>query len=289
MPFKEMAGYPKVVPLTHKLAAEFAAMTAAKGDREEREWRKDEVVRCVKEGSFRAPEWASAVCKEDGVEYRVNGKHTSKALAELNGSMPRLRVLLTRFECDTLRDVAELYNTFDKNTSARSPRDNVRSFQMTDDELSGLSTRSVSLAVSGMAYEKWGLVYHPQDERSALMFANKPFCEFVHDICAPAPGRPLRRAGVVAAMFKTFNRSQTASKEFWSAVRDGAGHPASVPDRKLREWLLSVTTGSGRGSAKRSAGMHEFMVICLRAWNAWRKGKPFTPRYGPNDKTPGAE
>ena len=291
MPFKASDG-PKVVRLTNSLAQRFAEMEPAPGDREERKWRREEVARCVKEGTFRAPEWASAFCKETGIEYRINGKHTSKELADMNGSLPAICVILTRFECDTLRDVAELYSTYDKKTSVRNARDVNRSYQMSHPDLAAIPSRWVSTAVSGIAYAQWAGDYHPQDEKSELMFPNIDFCKFVYEICSPNSATSLRRTGTVAAMFKTFQRSQKDSLVFWTAVREASGHPASVPDRKLREKLITTACGGGRRSAKglKTASMHEFLVMSIQAWNAWRNGdKHVNFRYSPDMKTPSAK
>ena len=119
---------------TRALAREFAEMAAVPNERRLRPGRLARHERNLRKGRFRPPEWAACRCKQDGVRYRVNGYHTSTLLAEIE-PMPRLEVIVSEYEADTPRDVADLYATFDSQDTTRTPREIYAQYAGTDDAL----------------------------------------------------------------------------------------------------------------------------------------------------------
>jgi hypothetical protein len=282
---------PKSVKLTHSLAKRFAEMEAAPHDRPLRESRTAGLRRIVEAGEFRTCEWTSALCKETGKEYRINGKHTSSLFAEMNGDLPSINVLVSKYECETLQDIAALYCSFDTRQQARSVNDINRIYQATSEVLIGLPTRLVSMAVSGIAYEKWEdqSSHHPPDERALLMLDNEEFITFLCQMAVDGAQCNLRRSPVVAAIYRTYQKSKSDANDFWSLVRDATGPKHDSPDRLLSRWLDKTSVASGRtGSGKTRCSSREMYVRCIHAWNAWRRDEKTEMKYYAASKTPAA-
>src|SRR5437588_9812019 len=91
---------PTVVRATPQLAQRFANMAGCPGDRPLNSDRCNQLRRIIANQEFRTAEWASAVC--EGKEYRVNGKHTSTILTEIDGSFPDVMVIVEKYACDSL-------------------------------------------------------------------------------------------------------------------------------------------------------------------------------------------
>lgn len=101
---------PKTQKVTKALAKQFAEMDAAPHDRPLSERRLQVYTRLLNEGQFRPVAWTLATCRETGGTYRINGKHTSVMLSNLE-DIPEFYVTIEEYSCDTLEDVARLYAT----------------------------------------------------------------------------------------------------------------------------------------------------------------------------------
>lgn len=288
----KMVGKPSVVKGTPGLAKRFAEMEPCPEDRNMKPRIMQYLRNAVLDGQFRTCEWAEAYCKETKKTYRVNGKHTSHIFSQLNGQAGDWTVVLTKYECDTLEDVAKLYSTFDRRDSGRTTGDINRVFQMSDPDLAEIAHRTVNLAVTGIAMAMWEDAAHQKtvEERAELMFAHHNFVIWLNKMFYNEDVKHLWRGPVVAAMFKTFQKAQGAATEFWTAVRDGTGAKPTTPDRRLNKYLLSASVGHGRYTTRLPgrAGRREMFVKCLHAWNAWRKGEDTNLNYYASAKTPAA-
>lgn len=281
---------PQVVKCTRALVKEFVDMEPAGGDRNFRNANGQSIRSAIQEGRFRVADFASAKCLEDGFVYRVNGKHTSMVLSEMNGEFPSdLSAVVERYECDTLSDIASLYATFDPRSSARNTNDINRSYAACSPLLCDIPCRIVNLCASGIAYATWeDAMFNKSPElRSQLMVDNAAFVVWMYDLFSAGEWKHLKRAGVIAACFKTYAKSQKASQEFWSLVRDGSGSNHRSPDRVLNKFLL---TSRVRGQANHAATetTRSMMVKSLHAWNAWRRGEQTDLKFYPKAKTPPA-
>jgi hypothetical protein len=292
---------PKTSRVTKKLAKEFAEMEAAPHDRPLSERRLQVYGKLLVAGQFRPVTWASALCSETGGLYRVNGKHTSILLSGLE-TMPEFFVTLEEYECDTLEDVAKLYATFDSSMQSRTAKDIYLSFAATVPELKDVGERTITTAITGIAYAKMGqdIYGRTQPAERAEMVIDHP--EFVLWLSGLVSGGPLPseigssskqrcnqllRQPVAAAMFSTWTKAKGAASEFWSAVRDESGTSASSADRKLSRYLLVIGMKKmDRGGHLRTAGPREVYVKCLHAWNAWRNKETTNLNYYSDKKVP---
>lgn len=287
-------GKPKVVMVTQPMAKRWAEMEPCPNDRPLNRGRMVAIGKVVSSGEFRVCEWASVFCKETARTYRVNGKHTSSALAGMNGEFRPVTVVIEDYEADTLEDVAKLYATFDTRRSVRSAPDIYLAFAAADEGLRDLPKRIISLAASSMAYEKWEVASGnvAAEGRAALLLEHRDFVIWLHGILSggETDASHLRRAPAAAAMFKTFQRAPEKATDFWMLVRLESGPDRDSPDRVLARWLRStaVSMGMGARSKKKHASCHEVMVKCVHAWNAWRRGERSYLKYYADKPTPRA-
>lgn len=286
----KMLEKPKTVLASRSIVKEFCDMDPIPRDRPLSERRLVVYHRILKAGGFRPVVWASALCKETGTTYRVNGKHTSTMLSGFD-PLPEFYITIERWICDTLSDVASLYGTYDSRLATRTANDINLSFASTISDLHDIKPRYVNLTVSAACYLKWDEAIRdriPPAERAEELIERADFCLWLKKICTDdknklAPAKHLLRSPVVCAMMTTYDRSSTrgASTEFWSMVRDEASPNRECPTRELARYLTRVVMVSSRGAGlgKKPAGHREVFVKCIHAWNAWRKGEKTALKY----------
>lgn len=261
--------------VTNALAKEFAEMTPAPGDRELREERAEDIRTAIVAGKFSGCMWASVFCKEDGKTYRVNGKHTSKVLSEMNGSKPKdLELPVYRYEVDTLQDVAELYATYDRRRSVRTTRDINRSYAKTHPLLEPLPQKVIDLAVTGMAIAKDGLNYttRPAEERAARLHDEPQFPLWIFSTIGgrTKDNEHVFRGAVGAVMYESWTAHKGGSTEFWPLIAIGSTNPITSIDRKLNRFLLKAIVGSSRSATTTDRCDSKTMLdTCRKAWAAW--------------------
>lgn len=290
---------PKTVKVTKKLAKEFSEMDAAPHDRPLSERRLQVYRRILKEDGFRPVSWASAICKETEGLYRVNGKHTSTMLANMD-VIPEFYAVIEEYECDTLEDVAKLYATFDSSTQSRTARDIYMSFAACVPKLRGVAARTIGNAVTGMSYYLGIGIDGKRNqaaERAELLLEYPEFVVWLSklfsSVTAGEAARQrsdsghLQRGPVCAAIFGTYLKAKERALEFWTEVRDETGDTPNLPTRKLARYLLTVGVDTGGGSKRlRPVPPREMYVKCLHAWNAWRKGDNTELKYHPDKDVP---
>jgi hypothetical protein len=279
----EISDGPKTVSATRKLIREFVEMLPCPDDRPLQERRLEFHRENLRAGSFRSPEWASAYCVETQKTYRINGKHTSIVLQDWDDPDYH-KIVLTRYTCPTLRDVAALYATYDARESSRTHKDIYTVFARTHAALSDLPKNYIAQAIAGMAWAIWGheAKRKSASERAQLALTNPQFVVFVAETIAGVEGRHLNRAGVVAAMYKTWSKNKGDSAQFWRMVRTGEAADPNHASRVLQRWLLTATAGrhaSSTSRSERSAGAREFMARCIHGWNAFRKNESTRLQY----------
>jgi len=93
----------------------------------------------------------------------------------------------------------------------------------------------------------------------------------------------MKRAGVVAALFATFDKLGGKAAEFWDPVANGLGISEKTDPRyMLREYLN--THGQSKGaravaSTTMFVGAEDTYRICISAWNKWRTGEKQSRTY----------
>ncbi len=294
-----LRGNPKTVRITKKMAAEWAEMEAVGVDRPLSESRLAAYRKMLSVGGFRPVAWAKVWINEFGAWYRVNGKHTSTlfSTADPPAGM-EVYAVVEEYECDTVQDAVDLYATFDSKTQTRSAADINRQFASVIPELKGYDSRTVSLLVGAMNFEpSTTSTGRTIAEKAERLFDNIPRSVWALETIGNR-GHLQNRSGafnhlfrvpVVAAMFRTYDKSQKSADEFWPAVRDETGAKPDLPDRRLAKWLSSMRiTGSGaKDMPQRFRTLpREFYAKCITAWNAWRAGEKSELKYFAGAKLP---
>lgn len=290
-----LLGRPKNVAVTRTLAAEWRDLTPAPADRPLSAARIAVYRKLVSMGLFRpSVEWAKAHCAENGGLFRVNGKHTSTLLADLDQMPDGMTANVQEYQCDTMDDVARLYSTFDSRDTTRTANDVTLAFAAVDEDLSKIGLRVVSLAVTGIALHRHGPRYasdtRPAERAEALLDPTcKQFVLWLDGIFSGKRTRHIQRGGVVAAMFGTWLRCRKDATAFWVAVVDETGATPGAPDRRLARYLLTHSVNSGNGARRGGttrASAREIQVKSIHAWNAWRAGTTTDLKYHASAKLP---
>ena len=109
-------------PLTPELAERFKAMTPSPTERQFDPARAKMLREKLEAGQGIAFNWA--IAKVDDKELRVNGRHSSTVLSELNGQFPEgLKAHIDTYKVDSPAGLALLFRQFDYRKGARTPTD----------------------------------------------------------------------------------------------------------------------------------------------------------------------
>lgn len=257
----------RTVPLTHVLAAEFASMTNGKFERPMNKSRTRFLRNKLDDGLFHSPEWAVAVL--NGKRFRVNGQHSAKMLASANGSLPNVPAVITEFKCDTEDDLIELFNQFDQPYSSRNTNDTISIYKSACPELDTVKATYLSRALAGVAH---GLGRLTVQERARMIADNTSFILFASDY---AKERRLGLVGVMNAVYRSWQTSQSAAKSFWDLVATDGHHDPQNPTRSLSNFLREITIGK----SLQKYSTNDILRVCCNAWTAWRSGRSTMPKF----------
>lgn len=262
----------RIEPLTRELCTQFARMPAHRGERPLSKRRVSLLDSKIANGQFHSPEWAVAYL--NGKAYRVNGQHSSTALAEANGHFPNgLEVTIKEFTCESEDDLADLFMQFDNKSSSRSDIEALMVGAAMHPELEGISKTSLMHATNGIARAVTRFDSKVRiDDRRGLIPGNTDFIQWVRSYT----GRnDLRRVGVIAAMYDTYRKDRQKCDEFWRLVSKESHADPNHPTRRLARLLKEVEYAkkSGRGGSRSAVGNETMYAKCVHAWNAFRRGR----------------
>ncbi len=89
---------------TYQLAERHACLPPVQGDEVLIQGGINETVVQIQMGHLRKCQWAIVRCLQDGLVYRLNGGHTSRAILRTITDLPYeddIEIVYTVFECDT--------------------------------------------------------------------------------------------------------------------------------------------------------------------------------------------
>lgn len=259
-----MIGKPTTQVADRALIERFAKMQRFGGERKLDKARCARLEALLREGKFRTCTWAVCKCLEDGREYRVNGQHTSHVLSEFVGPLPTIFITTERYEADIQIGVADLFSTFDPRWSSRTTSDTNHAFSHSVESLSGLPSRLIDLAASGIIevlfYGKRNQA--PQDVRGRLVVDYADFVLWIDSLNINRPEKKhLRRSTPVAAMFSTYIVDPSEATRFWTEVSTSSNPLPDAPSRALERFLMTAKANEA----------NEIYAKCIHAWNAYRR------------------
>jgi hypothetical protein len=276
--FKIIEG-PVVRKATSELAKHFVQMASLPEDRPYREGIAILLEKALKAGQLRAPEWASVVV--NGIQYRINGKHTSILLSKLKPKdIPKdLRVVITKFFAKDFEEAARIYATYDSNTSARTQKEINHMFAASCPELTKVNRRTIDTAVAAIGNVIWSKHerrYKTVHEKAALIIQHTEFLVWINKLFQGTTQgtRYMHRSPVNSVMFETYSKDKKAATEFWQGVRDGSSESNKTADRFLQRWLMTVWMHRSSITPKEIVDERKVWVCCVTSWNNWRRNIP---------------
>ena len=257
-----------IVPLTLELASAIADMPHFEGDRpwdsSEGRKRMNWLSRLVDEQKFYPPRWATA--HFDGMTYRVNGGTSSHMLIERAEFPTKLQVIIDRFVCETLDDVADLFDQFDHRKSIRTAIQKVRAHKAVESNLTEVSPTSIGVCTRGISAALNDFDRIDEDQRIQLIHRESRFIVWAHPFTLK---KHLASSGPMAAIYLTHAKDPIYARGFWEEVGDGSNSDHTHPTRVLGDFLKEHYQ-VGAGNKKYTP--REVCAKCIHAWNAARNG-----------------
>src|SRR5215831_17933482 len=131
------------------LVKRFATMTPSITERPLDESRVDYITTKVVEGAAIPFMWAFATL--NGIEYRVNGQHSSYSLDQMNGNLPQgLKAHIDQYEVKDEAELVHLFRQFDPRKAGRSPMDVANAYASIVPSLKGIPVPVLKLAAEGI-------------------------------------------------------------------------------------------------------------------------------------------
>jgi hypothetical protein len=265
-----------IADLTQGLVQQFVALKAAPGERKLKEQRVQWLTNLVVNGGFYTPKWAKATL--DGVEYRVNGQHSSMALYRLNGELPvDMKVVIDSFHCDSEDDLAELFLQFDNDKSKRSSQEKVIAYNSVGADVSDMPVTNIRKAIDGVAFcleEDGKFPRYDQDAKSRLILSRRQYLGWAKEFMGQ---RAVRNRGVSGAIYATYSvAGLIVASTFWKLVFGETASDANDATRVLARFLRD---SQGNNTGKIRFNQRACFVKCCHAWNAWRKNQTTRLNY----------
>jgi hypothetical protein len=218
----------------------------------------------------------------DGTRYKINGQHTCWAMVNLTPAQLKslygvVEVREIIYEVDTAADLKSVYSMYDTNLT-RSGKHLTKVQLIGETSVTGISTANLTTLVAGLKLwlfeKKRDRDRYGPEESVALVETHKNTMRLVGKLLQDNPdaGRPIRRQGVVAAMFATFAKVPTLAGGFWQPVVDGLGLTSKTDPRyKLRGLIQEVSIDSAGKRNQRVVTTEDMYRMSVMAWNKWRQ------------------
>jgi|GEM_PF-1288265 len=292
----------RMIELDPDLAKHYLKYNTYKTQRVIRQPHVAELCDKIKHGLFRFGEVAFAEYK--GSSILINGQHVCTAVIASGIAVP---CMLEKFNIQDDLELSEAFRQFE--ILPRSLSDMIR---VEADALKlGWPLMVSSVVVAAATLEKYGTsrLNHPvgmttqqnlrlvnKDIKVALLREHLHEGEFINQILTSggkSPGiqraKHLKRAGVVMIMMQTWRKNHELATIFWENVRDGEQLTGTMPEKKLRDFLLTTRAVSHQPITIRTINPHEYAYRCILAWNAAIKNKPSSLAYHANCELPKIE
>jgi len=260
-------------PVTRELASAFATMMPSPTEREFSEKRFRFLQDRYEAGVFLPCQWATVWL--DGIQYRMNGNHSSNVLMKVADPFPTdLMAHIDEYEAETPEDVVELFRQFDARESSRTPTDVAGAYQNRHPELQDIPRRIAKIGIEGIAWYGRvieGIPTGKGDDRYKL-FRHAEYYDFLHWLGALLDMKTpeMMRIEIIAAMYATdlVASGDQTSHLFWEEVaRGGRAYEDQHPTTVLDKWLKACHDGTCEDKMK-SAYHYQG---CIFAWNAYRE------------------
>ena len=262
----------KKVIITKSIAEQWAKMESCPHDRPLNPRRCAALKADIDKGIAIPFIWARAKIGDKFI--RVNGKHSSVAISQMDSIPANLIATIQDYACEDMADVAILYAQFDGAKNARSQRDVNRAVQFSS-SLEDCRIHAFDACTTGIIFAKTqstkiGEVGLSPEERPLVTIAEEEFVRWYLSLTGSDESMDMmERKAVVCAMYLTWKKRKLEATQFWVAVRDGTEQVGS-PTRVLQKYLLKTSVASNNTKTSRSEDTMTMAIRCIHAWNAWR-------------------
>jgi hypothetical protein len=210
-----------------------------------------------------------------GKDYRMNGQHSSKMLASMNGNMPQgLVAHIDQFEVESEEEMVAIFRQYDARVSGRSPLDVANAYASVVPGLQGIQRDVLKIAAEGINWVNSNIERLPpskaDDRYAALMEGrNLTFLQWIATVFSMKTPE-MKQQPVVGAMYKTFFIDPEQAAKFWASVaRGGDEYNDTNPERQLDVWLRRTKDKTDVLKCSPT----QIYQACVIAWNAFVDGK----------------
>lgn len=258
--------------LTRELAKQFATMAPLPGERELKPGRLAHIAHLLTDGLFLGPVWAQGLCKADGIQYRLDGQHTSKVLSETEEKLPNLIVTILNYEFDSVaEDAPKLFDIFNHPFQTRTDLDKLSIYRAAYDDLPDLDNKFLEKIMKGIRFYEKDVLKKPNilPKREKGHYLEKQeyreFASWLWKFHDAKHGWLIGKEGIVAEILDGFVDQRSLAGEFWGYVlfenHPEVDHITRDLSTVLREWTHS---------AKRRS-MQQYHKQAKRTWDRYRR------------------
>jgi hypothetical protein len=220
--------------------------------------------------------WAVADLPSGGAftRLRVNGQHSSWALAELlkEDALPdNLAIHMDTYSVSDEAGAVQLFRQFDARKSARSKEDISGAYQCFQEDLRGCSRSVLKVAVEGITWYRREVQEAPVKSGDDVyqLFDEKrlhPFFQMVDAVLKDGKSNELKRVPVMAIAYGTWLDDGKAAAEFWRLVALGSKRTEEDAASDLDNELIRIR------DEKEKVGARDLYAKCAKAWDAYNNG-----------------
>jgi hypothetical protein len=259
-----------------RVIEEIRAISATPVEREfNAKWALDLKAR-IQDGKAVSFLWAVADMPSEGrfVRLRINGQHSSWALAELlkAGELPGgLAIYLDTYSVSNEAGAVNLFRQFDARQSARRPEDISGAYQCFQPALRDCHRGVLKTAVEGITWYRREVqgkpvasgydIYKLFDEQRL-----HPFLLAMNDTLKDGKANELKRVPILAAAFGTSLDDHAQAVEFWRLTALGTKRNEEDAATDLDNEILRLRNDK----EKVTAG--DLYAKCAKAWDAFNNG-----------------
>lgn len=245
--------------LTPKHVREARSAPDIPGERVKKKSRLQWVIDLLEHGDFCRADFAYCACKETGKRHRVNGNHTSTVLLqciENTAEMPPfpddIMVQVEEWECDTITDLINVFDTFDNARSTRSSDDRLHNFIGQHPDLYSMPEECVKAAVRGVNKDREfkknpdsphfsardvGLLLEDNDVRR--------YCAWIADF-AGSTYNGWKQVGINAAMYDSWVDDEEVASVVWEEVMSESNADPASQSRLFTNTLRTYLARKGK-------------------------------------------
>lgn len=256
--------------LTEAVLAEHSALHDIPGERELKKARLSYLAERAEVGDFNRCEWARCRCK--GKDYRVNGNHSKSVLqlildGKIEADFPKgIPVTVQWYECDTLADLADVFDQFDNQKSSRKAEDKLGVYVAQHDDLIGIDRKLIGKVLTGV---DWGVKHVPYIteecaghkassayDRGILLNCDavREFIEVMAEYHGSAFDAWESKSGILASIFKQFLEDRDAAQLMIEQTMNEIGAECEDYAKTMRK--ACTRTGKDQGYFFRATEKH---------------------------------